>query len=849
MEPYVQGGKVKLLQSKRRAILIFAIILAVLFMVRPGANRLKSRVVNSMSVALGRQTEVSAVTFHLLPRPGFDLENLVVHDDPTISAEPMLRASEVSAALRLTSLLRGRLEISRLDLTEPSLNLARTVDGRWNLEGLVERAAKEPVAPTSKTVTEKRPGFPYIQANRARINIKLGQEKKAFALTDTDFALWQESENTWGVRLRAQPVRTDFNLTDTGLLRINGTWRRASSLRETPLDFSVSWQGAQLGALTKLAFARDRGWRGVVDVSFQLKGKPSDLAVIAEGAIQDFRRYDILSTGSTRLATQCSAHFDSSARQFQDLDCESSVGEGKLRLTGVVTDPLGERTYNLKLTADRLPAQELVNLARRAKKDLPEGLVAAGTVQATLTARKADGAAVVYGGGGETTPVTLGDSRSDAEAFDFGKITFIAGGIKEQDRSKHKSYMSSSDSAELELNLLPFPISLGRPAPAIATATLLRYRYGFSIQGEAQIQRVIELARLLGLPGAQPAADGVAKVDMRLAGSWSGFAAPRAEGTAQLRAIRAEVPGTSAPIDIVSGQLTLTPQEATFDKLTATGAGGHWSGKIIVPRLCEGDSPCFARFDMQVDTLSTEEIGKFLTPSPGKRPWYRMLSRTASSSPSPFASLRAEGTLHVGRLAVHRLIASKVTTTLELDKGKLRLSHIRAQVLGGAYQGDWIANYTVKPPTYSGKGQFEKISLGQLSEALSGNWANGVGSGTFEVEASGGSMPALHESSSGVLEFDMRAGRFPNLALHEGGASIAVQRFTGTLVRNEGKFQMQEGKLQTDEGIYEVSGTVSAGNKLDLKLGRAGGGYVVTGTLAEPRVAPDKTPTQAALKP
>jgi hypothetical protein len=110
-------------------------------------------------------------------------------------------------------------------------------------------------------------------------------------------------------------------------------------------------------------------------------------------------------------------------------------------------------------------------------------------------------------------------------------------------------------------------------------------------------------------------------------------------------------------------------------------------------------------------------------------------------------------------------------------------------------------------------------------------------------------MPALHESSSGVLEFDMRAGRFPNLALHEGGASIAVQRFTGTLVRNEGKFQIQEGKLQTDEGIYEVSGTVSAGNKLDLKLGRAGGGYVVTGTLAEPRVAPDKTPTQAALKP
>ena len=119
------------------------------------------------------------------------------------------------------------------------------------------------------------------------------------------------------------------------------------------------------------------------------------------------------------------------------------------------------------------------------------------------------------------------------------------------------------------------------------------------------------------------------------------------------------MPGTSAPIDIVSGQLTLTPQEATFDKLTAIGAGGHWSGKIVVPRLCEGDSPCFARFDMQVDTLSTEEIGKFLTPSSAKRPGTGCYREPLRSGPSPFASLRAEGTLHVGRLAVHKLIARR----------------------------------------------------------------------------------------------------------------------------------------------------------------------------------------------
>ena len=77
-----------------------------------------------------------------LPRPGFDLENVVVYEDPAFGAEPMLRAAEVTAVVRLTSLVRGRLDISRLELTEPSLNLVRREDGRWNLETLLSRTTR-----------------------------------------------------------------------------------------------------------------------------------------------------------------------------------------------------------------------------------------------------------------------------------------------------------------------------------------------------------------------------------------------------------------------------------------------------------------------------------------------------------------------------------------------------------------------------------------------------------------------------------------------------------------------------------------------------------------------------------
>src|SRR6476661_9480754 len=118
-----------------------ALVLLLLFLVRPGASRLKSRIIISLSAAVGRPVDLGAVHIRLLPRPGFDLENLVVYDDPAFGAEPILRASEVTADLRLMSLVRGRIEIARLDLTEPSLNLVHRETGHWNLEALLERTA------------------------------------------------------------------------------------------------------------------------------------------------------------------------------------------------------------------------------------------------------------------------------------------------------------------------------------------------------------------------------------------------------------------------------------------------------------------------------------------------------------------------------------------------------------------------------------------------------------------------------------------------------------------------------------------------------------------------------------
>jgi AsmA protein len=73
------------------------------------------------------------------------------------------------------------------------------------------------------------------------------------------------------------PVRTDFNLTDTGILLIDGKWQRASSLRLTPLQLTVQWQNGQLGQIAQLLSGKDRGWRGGVSVKGASGGNPGSV--------------------------------------------------------------------------------------------------------------------------------------------------------------------------------------------------------------------------------------------------------------------------------------------------------------------------------------------------------------------------------------------------------------------------------------------------------------------------------------------------------------------------------------------------------------------------------------------
>lgn len=844
----------KFLRSRRGKVIAGLALVLALFLVRPGAQRLRTRIVRSISLALGRPVDVGSVTLRLLPQPGFDLENFVVHEDPEFGAEPVLQSSDVVATLRVSSLLRGRLEIARLSLTEPSINLVRNNVGRWNLEKLIERASSTPVAPTAKTRSEARPGFPYIEADHGRINFKFGQEKKPYSLSEATFALWQESENAWGLRLKAQPVRTDFNLSDTGVLEVDGSWGRSANLHDTPLQFALQWDGAQLGQVTKLTLGQDKGWRGAVRFVANLKGTPTNLIVDTEGSIEDFRRYDISGDRALRLAARCSGHYSSTDHLLSGLDCKAPVGDGSIALTGSIAPMPGTRAYDLTLAIEDLPLQPLVDFAQRVKKNLPTDVAAAGTMQANITLRRTattPETRTVWQGGGAVlalnarSPLTNTKVALDRIPFTVSSTGSLAQGGRSAAR---RSSLSSSNEPRVDVG--PFNVALGRPANASVRGQLSRSGYNFQVLGEADVQRLLEVARTIGLPAPQPAANGEARINLRISGDWAGFAAAGITGTAQLHAVRARVRGLNSPVEIASANVELTPSTAEVRKLDASLAGNAWRGSLTVPRQCQAPQACITHFDLRTDEFLTDELGGVVNKVPGKQPWYRFLSSSSQSRPY-LASLHAVGRVTANRVLIRNLVANRVSAEVELEQGLLQLSNLQADVFGGRHSGDWQIDFTVNPPAYHGQGTLEKVSLAQMAEAMHDNWITGFSSAEYHVETSGWTRADLLANADASFQVEAHDGSLPHLTLAGESAPLRVNELAGRLLLRGGKFEIEQGKLQTPLNIYQLSGTASMSRALNIKLARDNSrAFNITGTLNQPRVAASTAAdTQAALKP
>jgi len=737
----------------------------------------------------------------------------------------------------------------------------RNSEGHWNLASLIERNARIPAAPTGKAALERRPVFPYLEASGARINFKLGQTKKSFALMDADVALWQDSENSWGARMKAEPVRTDFNLTDTGLLQINATWQRAPNLQSTPVRIAMQWKNGQLGQITQLVSGKDRGWRGGLTFTANLSGTPEALRVESETAIEDFRRYDIVGSESGRLAAACSGRYNAVTSTFADLRCDSPVSGGTLRLRGNFVLTSQPPTYDLTLAVEKLPLSAVVRLLRQAKKQIPSDLTARGLLNAEFHARNgppvSEDARLAllpqWSGMGAATNVRF-SSNAGRDEVDFATIPLALVGANSPEASPRnrlghigrpiddsKNHEIEREPAETHLRVGPVAVTVNAAAPVSAGGWMSTAGYSFFLRGDMGLKNLFRLEDVLGLPMPRPAAEGEAKLDVSVFGPWQGFAPPAALGTAQLRDARVEMRGLNPPIEIGSATMSLTADAVSIQKLSARIGDTHWSGAVTAPRQCAAPN-CVFQFDLAADQLSTSELAEWFTAPPAKRSWYGILNSNSNFNDahgrSPLLAIEARGNLQVGRFALKKMLATEVAAQVAVDGGKITLTGLHGEILQGTYRGNWTVDVSSQPPRFQGTGALKNVSLAQVAALMNDAWIAGTADGSLILDGSGNSLRDLLAHSDGQLKFTMRNGSLPHITIPGSSGPLPVHRFAGELRLKKGAWELSSGRMESRDGIYRIGGTASPAGALDFTLTNGTGqSWTLTGTIAKPRVA------------
>jgi len=821
--------------SRRKTLVIAAaglLFLALAIFLPPLINLGKYRhsITASMSEALGRPVYVGGMQLRLLPLPGIVMSDVTVDEDPAFGYEPALHASSLVASLRLTSLWRGRLEVSRISLDEANLNLVRNRAGQWSIGSLLLRASQIPNAPTAARHAGPHPRFPYIEATNARIDFKDGLEKKPFSLMNAEFSMWQASADEWRLRLQAQPVRTDLelHLSDTGQISVDGSLRRAADLNAMPVDLRAEWSGAQLGQVSRLMSGADSGWRGDLDVSSTIRGTIGDLSFQSRIVIGDLRRQEFQPLNSVSVDATCRSEYHRVPQRFDNITCFWPIGAGHLLLTGSVQG-FAAPDADLQLEINQIPVSfpvTVLGLMRPRAQSVTASGAINGRLQLTTSGRR------ILTGDATTTAVALHDSGGQ---LSIPPMHFVAGPPAPAHKGKQPAQPPPATNA---IRLLPVAIPLGESEPLLVDAQIARSGFQLHLAGATTLARFIPaVANLALLENAVNivAPRGSATLNTTTTGAWMRPLSGNVSGiatTGTLKVENAELRPAflPAPVEVQSAQIEIDPDQISWQNAALRYRGIALHGSIQFPAICNQPVGCPATFTLESASLdaaaietalggSSSFLGHLLT---------NALGESGAQWPPLHGRLQCEA-FHLGPLELRDL-----NSTLAVDGNALSLSSLDASALGGAVHASGQMNLQDGTPHWTLSVRAANAAAPEVAALFGEKWGPGILSGEASLTLSGYRTDDLESSAAGDFSFTWENGTMPVTGGLTDAALPRFDRWNAKGAIANGTLTIASGGVARATRTTPVRGTISFSRDLDLTLESRGGPVKITGTLAQP---------------
>ena len=839
---------------RKRLWLILAALAAVLavVVVPPllSIGRYKGQITHLVSASLGRPVRLSSVELRLFPRPGFVITDLTVDEDPAYGAEPVLHANTVTAAIRLFSLWRGRLEISRISVDEASLNVVRTSEGRWNMDPFFRTAAERSNGATQGSV----PPVPYLEATNSRVNVKNGLEKLPFSLVNADLSFWQEDPGDWRLRLRGQPARTDMSLdlADTGIVRLEATLRHASEFRQMPIHLQMEWREAQFGQLSRLIIGSDPGWRGDLTGQLQLDGTAAAAQVRTRLSATSVHRVEFAPAGTLDFDANCTFVYHYSSRGVENLVCDSPLGDGHIKVAGSLP---GSQPEKLAVDVQKIPLSAGLDVLRTLRSGIGQDLQARGTVSGSLTwdpgsARHAPEQVVATRR--NSTRARIAKAEPVVPGPLTGSLTvdglLLSGDGLSLPIQSSKVVLQPEIVAEGQPQRLgtTVPISVGGATPLTVGAHFSLNGYQLGVHGTASLARARELAHIAGILDIS-ALDGIsgdpANIELDSEGSWlpnqSTPVAVRDHATLA-DSLEDALERTDTGSDLITGTLTLhnaswksgvlaNSVEISQATLNINGGARVWGPVIfqygpvkgtatLQAPECERNEPCATRITLQFSDLDAAAFQAALLGARKQDTVFSSLVARFTPASAPIWP-RIDGTVRADSLILGQVKLLNAAISLRIRPTEAEFTSIDANLLGGQIHATGKLTNGDKPG-YAFDGTVTKLNGSALCQLLSLQCTGGPIDGTAKIELSGFTDKDLASSATGPLHFEWRHGTV--------GADPSAQvpkelsrfdRWVADAAIANGAVTLRQNQVQQGANTSETDATITFGDPPIVRFG------------------------------
>ncbi len=873
--------------------LAFAFVTASVVLPLININRYHRTIAESLTRSLDRPVHLGSVQLQVLPHPGLAITDFVVEEDPGFGAEPLLRAPSVTVSLRLTSLWRGRLEVSRIDLDNASLNLVRDTSGQWNFGSLLIQAARIPNAPTAQRHATNALRFPYIEFRSARINFKTDAEKKSFSFLNSDLSIWLAEPNQWQLRFEAQPARTDLDLdlADTGLMRLEGSFNRASTLDQMQVKLHAEWSKAPLGQVSRMILGQDSGWRGLLRAEAEFAGDIRNLQMNTRIRVDDAHRQEFTPLTQLNIDARCRGVYRRATRSIDDLTCLWPVGDGHLLLTGSVSRPTQPEAH-LTLEINHTPTAFAVSALGLLRRGLPPSLGATGLIngQFIYSGQFAPASiAPTLSGQATVESLTLGFPGVE-RPLAFPTLHFVTPELAappprvRQGASKQKAHLSRETRMHPAILLETAPLTLGASSPLDLSGYFTGAGFVVRVAGQADLGRLTALSKSSGLLGPSladvtppsPGSQATAALDLTLSGPWmtpvneSGGAATT-QGWLRIEHAQAKLDWLPEPVEIASATANFSADRVTWSNASLTVNGIVAHGSFIYPLHCDGAEECAAsdsggesnpapaearHFNLEIASLDAATLESALIGAGRHGELLSSILAQVERKRAPWPPL--EGTVHIGVLSVGGLTLHDARGTLAVHGSRVEITSFDAGTLGGSVSIAGGIETGGSRPAYTLNLNWSGVGMAQTAAIFHEKWGAGTLSGKAALSLEGYSASDLASSARGTFQWDWSNGSLTvgaplseetSARLEKASfASIRATRFSpahfsrwpasGTIADRALKFN------QADR-TNPVTGTISFERELDLLWpARDESMLRIRGTLAHPVLESPQTASE-----